>query len=89
MNRRSPGGSFVRLLFPAHAGMNHLPPLPARRVLRTGMKPVPRPRGDEPVQVHAVDPYAYLRETLTAIVNGHPASRFDDLMPWAFQKQSS
>ena len=32
---------------------------------------------------------AYLRETLTAIANGHPASRIDDLMPWAFQKPSS
>ena len=29
---------------------------------------------------------AYLRETLTDIANGHPASRIDDLMPWAFQK---
>ncbi|MBS4010619.1 MAG: transposase domain-containing protein [Roseovarius sp.] len=31
----------------------------------------------------------YLRETLTAIANGHPASRIDDLMPWAFQKPST
>ena len=43
----------------------------------------------ETCKMNAVDPYAYLRETLTAIANGHPASRIDDLMPWAFQKPSS
>ena len=42
----------------------------------------------ETCKLNAVDPYAYLRETLTAIANGHPASRIDDLMPWAFQKPS-
>jgi hypothetical protein len=26
---------------------------------------------------------------LTAIANGHPASRIDSLMPWEFQKPSS
>ena len=40
-------------------------------------------------KLNAVDPYAYLRETLTAIANGHPEARIDDLMPWAFQKPSS
>jgi hypothetical protein len=39
----------------------------------------------ETCKLNAIDPYAYLRETLTAIANGHPASRIDDLMPWAFQ----
>jgi hypothetical protein len=43
----------------------------------------------ETCKLNAVDPYAYLRETLTAIANGHPASRIDDLMPWAFQKPST
>ena len=43
----------------------------------------------ETCKLNAVDPYAYLRETLTTIANGHPASRIDDLMPWAFQKPSS
>ena len=32
---------------------------------------------------------AHLRATLTAIANGHPVSRIDDLMPWAFQKPST
>ena len=43
----------------------------------------------ETCKLNAVDTYAYLRATLTAIANRHPASRLDDLMPWAFQKQSS
>ena len=43
----------------------------------------------ETCKLYAIDPYAYLRETLTAIANGHPASRIDDLMPWAFQKPST
>lgn len=43
----------------------------------------------ETCKLNAVDPYAYLRRTLTAIANRHPASRIDDLMPWAFQKPSS
>lgn len=43
----------------------------------------------ETCKLNAVDPYAYLRETLTTIANGHPASRIDDLMPWAFQKPST
>ena len=43
----------------------------------------------ETCKLNAVDPYAYLRATLTAIANRHPASRIDDLMPWAFQKLSS
>jgi hypothetical protein len=29
----------------------------------------------ETCKLNAVDPYAYLRETLTAIAKGHPASR--------------
>ena len=43
----------------------------------------------ETCKLNAVDPYAYLRATLTDIANRHPASRIDDLMPWVFQKQSS
>ena len=43
----------------------------------------------ETCKLNAVDTYAYLRATLTAIANRHPASRIDDLMPLAFQKQSS
>jgi transposase len=31
-----------------------------------------------------VNPEAYLRNTITRIVQGHPQSRIDDLLPWAF-----
>jgi transposase len=31
-----------------------------------------------------VDPYAYLAHTITKIVNGHPNSRLDELLPWAY-----
>ena len=43
----------------------------------------------ETCKLNAVDPFAYLRETLTAIANRHPASRIDALMPWAFQKSAT
>lgn len=43
----------------------------------------------ETCKLNAVAPYAYLRQTLTAIANGHHAWRIDDLRPWAFQKPSS
>jgi transposase len=43
----------------------------------------------ETCKLNSVDPYAYLRDTLTAIANGHPMSRIDELMPWAYPKKSS
>jgi len=39
--------------------------------------------------LNGVKPFAYLRDTLTAIANGHPANRIDELMPWAYVKMSS
>jgi transposase len=36
-------------------------------------------------KLNAVEPYAWLKATLEAIANGHPQSRIDDLMPWAFR----
>jgi transposase len=43
----------------------------------------------ETCKLNGVDPYAYLRDTLTAVAQGHPASRVDELMPWAYPKKSS
>jgi len=43
----------------------------------------------ETCKLNSVDPYAYLRDTLTAIAQGHPANRIDELMPWAYPKKSS
>jgi hypothetical protein len=37
----------------------------------------------ETCKLNAVNPQAYLASTLTRLVNRHPASRIDQLMPWA------
>ena len=39
----------------------------------------------ETCKLAAVDPQAYLLDTITRIVNGHPNSRIDDLLPWAYR----
>jgi hypothetical protein len=36
-----------------------------------------------------VDPVAYIAKTLQAILEGHPQSRIEELMPWNFQPASS
>ena len=38
----------------------------------------------ETCKLNAVDPQAYLADTLTRLVQGHPMRRIDDLMPWAY-----
>ena len=35
-------------------------------------------------KLNAVDPHAYLADTLSAIVSGHKQSRIDELMPWNY-----
>ena len=40
-------------------------------------------------KMNGIDPFAYLKATLEALANGHPQSRIDDLMPWAFKPASS
>jgi transposase len=37
--------------------------------------------------VNDVDPLGYLTDVLTRIVNGHPNSKIDQLMPWEYRKQ--
>jgi hypothetical protein len=39
-------------------------------------------------KLNSVDPYAWMKATLEAIANGHPQSRIDELMPWAFKSSS-
>lgn len=34
-------------------------------------------------RMNDVEPYAYMKAVLEAIADGHPASRLDDLLPWA------
>ena len=36
--------------------------------------------------LHRVDPQAYIEDVLTKLVNLWPASRIDDLMPWAWAR---
>ncbi|MFT4014735.1 MAG: transposase [Paracoccus sp. (in: a-proteobacteria)] len=43
----------------------------------------------ETCKLNAVDPSACLREIPTAIANGHPASRIEDLMPGEFQNRQA
>ncbi|MCW1838745.1 IS66 family transposase [Prosthecomicrobium hirschii] len=40
----------------------------------------------ETAKLNDVDPQAYLAEVITLIVAGHPQSRIDDLLPWAFRE---
>jgi transposase len=35
-------------------------------------------------KINGIEPFAYLKATLTAIANCHPQSRLDDLLPWNF-----
>jgi transposase len=43
----------------------------------------------ETCKLNGVDPLAYLTATLTAIANGHPRSRLDELLPGPFSRASS
>ena len=38
----------------------------------------------ETCKINGVDPQAYMADVLTKIVDGHLASKLDDLMPWAY-----
>ena len=40
----------------------------------------------ETCKLNGVNPHAWLADTLTKLVNRWPASRIDDLMPWAYVK---
>ena len=38
----------------------------------------------ETCKINGIEPFAYLKATLTTIANGHPQSRLDELLPWNF-----
>lgn len=42
----------------------------------------------ETCKINGIEPFAYLKATLTAIANGYPQSRIDDLLPWNFKTSS-
>jgi len=43
----------------------------------------------ETCKLNAVNPHAWLTDTLTKLVNRWPASRIDDLMPWVYAKANA
>jgi transposase len=40
-------------------------------------------------KLNDVNPVDYIADTLRAILDGHPQSRIEEIMPWRFQKTSS
>lgn len=36
----------------------------------------------ETAKLNGVEPYAYLSDVLRRMIDGHPASRLDELLPW-------
>ena len=40
----------------------------------------------ETCKLNDVDPLAYLTDVLTRIVNGHPNSDIDQLLPWTYRR---
>ena len=38
----------------------------------------------ETCKLCGVEPHTYLSDVITKIVNGHPNSQIDDLLPWAY-----
>jgi hypothetical protein len=42
----------------------------------------------ETCKLNEVNPLAYLTDVLTRIVNGHPNSDIDQLLPWAYRRQA-
>jgi transposase len=41
----------------------------------------------ETCKLNGVEPYAYLTDVLTRMVNGYPVNRLDDLLPWAWNPE--
>jgi transposase len=39
----------------------------------------------ETSKLNDVEPFAYLNDVITRIVNGHPQGRIDELLPWAYK----
>ena len=44
---------------------------------------------NETCKLNSVDPHAYLTDVITKIVNEHPNSRIDELLPWAYPVTAS
>jgi transposase len=42
----------------------------------------------ETCKLNGVEPYAYLRDVLTRMVDGHPINRLDELLPWTWKTEN-
>ncbi len=42
----------------------------------------------ETCKLNGVEPYAYLRDVLTRMVDGHPINRLDELLPWTWKNEN-
>ena len=42
----------------------------------------------ETCKLNDVEPYAYLRDVLTRMVDGHPINRLDELLPWTWKNEN-
>ena len=40
----------------------------------------------ETAKLNGVEPYAWLRDSLTRMADGHPVSRLDELLPWRAER---
>ena len=38
-------------------------------------------------ELNGVEPYAYLTDVLTRMVDGHPINRLDELLPWVWKPE--
>ena len=43
----------------------------------------------ETAKLNGVEPYVWLRDSLTMMANGHPVSRLDELLPWRAERVAS
>jgi transposase len=42
----------------------------------------------ETCKLNGVEPFAYLRDVLTRMVDGHPINRLDELLPWTWKNEN-
>jgi IS66 C-terminal element len=57
------------------------------RLVRVGLMAELAVSARPPCKLCAVEPHAYLEDVITKIVNRHPNSQIDDLLPWAYLAQ--
>ncbi len=54
-----------------------------------GLAALVRETMKETCKLNGVDPNAYLADVITKIVNDHPNSRIDEILPWAYPVTSA